>query len=98
MITHTPGPWKVFTSTDGQKLIGVGATNGQGITDSDFGIWSWDDPEGKANALLIAAAPDLLAALKRLLAGSYKNDAHKQPCGCPVCESYSVVAKAEGRS
>ena len=61
---HTPGPWKV--EADGLSVSTV----------SDFGHDQWarlavcaSDPHGhgEANARLIAAAPDLLKALERVL-------------------------------
>lgn len=64
---HTPGPWKVFTSPDGLKLVGIGSTEGEGICDAGFGVWRWNDAEGVANAELIVRAvnshADMLAAL-----------------------------------
>lgn len=64
---HTPGPWKVFTTSDGSKVIGIGDRNGEGVADCGFGIWRGGSEEALANARLIAAAPDLLSALKALM-------------------------------
>jgi hypothetical protein len=60
---HTPGPWfkncGFLIGSDGSDVVaaglglGLGADNGDGIR--------------KANALLIAAAPELLEALQRML-------------------------------
>ena len=54
---HTPGPW---INSSGY----ITATDGSEITDV---AWSGSDPEGKANARLIAAAPELLAVCRNLL-------------------------------
>ena len=62
MSAHTPGPWRVFTTPDGRKLIGIGDVEGAGVTDCGFGLWGSGD-ELHANARLIAAAPDLLDSL-----------------------------------
>jgi len=51
----TNRPWRVFKTTDGRKYIGVGAESGDGILDAGFGVWSWNDAEGIANAELIVA-------------------------------------------
>ena len=73
MSGATPGPWKVYRSPDGSAIIGIGVNrpgdpdHGAGITDPRFGLWG-SGAEREANARLIAAAPDLLAALKHLLA------------------------------
>jgi len=56
MTEHTPTPWKVFTTPDGRKLVGIGAENGEGILDCGFGVWAWDDPAGIANANLVVKA------------------------------------------
>ena len=66
MSEHTPGPWKVFTTKDGTKVIGIGELNGAGIADCGFGIWRGNSKEALANARLIAAAPETAAERDRL--------------------------------
>lgn len=56
MDEHTKLPWKVFTTTDGRKLVGIGSEEGEGILDCGFGVWAWNDPAGIANANLIVNA------------------------------------------
>ena len=53
---HSPLPWRVFTNPDGTKLVGIGGQDGEGILDCGFGVWSWNDPEGIANANLVVEA------------------------------------------
>lgn len=65
--TYTKGPWKVFTTKSGTKLVGIGELNGDGIADAGFGVWRGGDAEAIANARLIAAAPDLVEALRDLV-------------------------------
>lgn len=64
MSGHTPGPW---TKVNGE-LFGP---HGRRVLVSDSGIGvvcgSNPDPEHEANARLIAAAPELLEALRDLL-------------------------------
>lgn len=64
---HTPGPWRVCD----------GAILSEGL--NEFGNWhvcqfhrgdEKNTPQDFANAALIAAAPELLAALERLIAAS----------------------------
>lgn len=62
----TPGPWKVFTNTGGDKIIGIGELNGGGVADCGFGVWRGGDAEALANALLIASAPDLYETLREI--------------------------------
>jgi len=70
-MTHTPGPWQQFTDTyeDGPQ-VSVGRALGNHRTPQYVATicgWGQDfetDTEQQANARLIAAAPDLLNALK----------------------------------
>ncbi len=59
--THTPGPWRLIQ--DGPM------PDSRSICAGDYGIgevWNLNgNPENLANAHLIAAAPDMLAALER---------------------------------
>jgi hypothetical protein len=67
---HTKGPWKVFRVKDGAnkgKVIGIGDAQAGGITDPFGGLWR-SGKELEANAELIAAAPELLAALETFVA------------------------------
>jgi len=67
-MAHTPGPWKVARKRG--PLHGIGATDPLAIKDSTgeyvatLGGGSVHFANADANAHLIAAAPDLLAALK----------------------------------
>ena len=67
----TPGPWTVYYTPDGRPHQ-IDALNGRkgpgGITSVTRwgGIMSPSSEEGKANARLIAAAPDLAEALANL--------------------------------
>ena len=82
---HTPGPWVVMP----RGHNGIEAVQ----------VWPERDGEGRictmmnsqhenANARLIAAAPELLDACKKMLDVSYGPD-HEMLC--------AVIAKAEGR-
>ena len=66
MAEHTPGPWRVFTTKDGTKVIGIGELNGAGVADCGFGVWRGGSKEALANARLIAAAPETAAERDRL--------------------------------
>lgn len=69
MAEPTPGPWQVFTNrhptTDGRQWGCVVAVphpaGGAGKLPTGMKIY-WEGPEGRANARLIAAVTDLLAA------------------------------------
>lgn len=62
-MAHTPGPWKIYRTTNGRAILGIGDKDAGGITDAEFGFWR-SGAEYEANARLIAAAPELLEALK----------------------------------
>jgi len=100
---HTPGPWIVEEchNIDGSKFLTI---NGQG----PYGAWLADIQGGLinghpadvtekhlANARLIAAAPELLAALKELLADKYLAD----PINAErMAKTRAAIAKAEGNA
>ena len=62
---HTPGPWMLSARLDeGYRVHGV-----EGMIDAIADLDEWAEPgETEANARLIAAAPELLAACRRVLA------------------------------
>ena len=86
---HTPGPW----------------TTGRAINSVDTGKYSWICPFGAsskkqveeitANAKLIAAAPDLLAALDDMvkLIGPYAGQGRMDE---EICKARAAIAKARG--
>ncbi|CUJ42077.1 hypothetical protein U2261_10510 [Achromobacter xylosoxidans] len=64
--SHTPGPWKVFDTMVDGETYGIDGADGTavvyyGFRDTEDGI------RKKADAFLIAAAPELLQALQKLL-------------------------------
>ena len=92
-MKHTPGPWFV-NYLDGERYSIVdnkdmGAFSGIAI------VAFHDDAEGetKANARLIAAAPELLEALKQAVAWM---DGERTPINALV-NARKIIAKAEGK-
>lgn len=96
MSKHTPGPWLVDATGDGINIV-------QPVSEDQiaevFGEQFPDEVE--ANAQLIAAAPDLLAAL--YLALPYvevqDGDEHYKPGAVAntIKTMQAAIAKAEGR-
>jgi hypothetical protein len=105
---HTPGPWhtgegngqgSIFKTAEGRMRFEAG--RGTVLYPICTMVTGWKAEEDEANATLIAAAPDLLAALRRLLAD----------CGVSVDvpesilnndtpntrAAFAAIAKAEGR-
>lgn len=62
-VTHTPGPWHAAIEVRGADSQIIGP---QGLIAEVYGCYPW----GAANARLIAAAPALLAALRKIAAGT----------------------------
>lgn len=95
-MSHTPGPWTVQGQAvlsdrpypEWKQIAGVRIGNAD----------NWSDPEGESNARLIAAAPELLAALKELV--HYDEGSSEQGSyGYEVLQlCKNAIAKAEGRS
>lgn len=93
MSKHTPGPWRIgnlasYDGYTGQPYRNVWAGQGEAATVVARAIRS----EGAmtndvdADARLIAAAPDLLEALRKHV------ELHDGDC---ICEDCSAIAKAE---
>lgn len=72
MSAHTKGPWKADITREPEEfavIVGVGGASGtMVVAEIATGINDKWTPEDEANARLIAAAPELLAALRELLA------------------------------
>lgn len=100
-MSHTPGPWdtntrqvewrelyaRLITGPDG-RVLGAAA---------DFNN-TLRDPEADANARLMAAAPDLLAALEAALEQT-EDGLHRSPCDVPDCwveAAHAAIAEAKG--
>ena len=87
----TPGPWKVYHTTGGGRILGIGDYEGGGIADPRFGLWR-DGKEKDSNAELIALAPDLAAEVIRLTA---ERDAAVAANQALVTENARLVAFVE---
>jgi len=95
-VKHTPGPWFVNQDEDGNyRSIGSAGWWGLAQVVVRFEGERNDDATGLANANLIAAAPDLLAALKAFVADF---DASVSDPDATTDAARAAIAKAEGRS
>lgn len=101
--SHTPGPWHVGVKTyhAGRDVYGP---KGESVAITDDVMTNID--EAKANARLIAAAPDLLGELRNIVenAWQYDDDAEAEYGDGPwtiSAETYerikALVVRAEGR-
>ena len=97
-MTHTPGPW-VFRDPEGDELHEIYAESGRELI--CFPVWTHNQ---KANIPLIAAAPELLAALRLAMEWSEDDGYPDDHCMVGPCErafrqaARAAIAKAEGRS
>jgi hypothetical protein len=93
-ITFSPGPWKadcfLVTSQDGKPVCHTGGTRYLGVTPQPN--------EAEANAQLIAAAPELLASAKAVLAQYGPPADYDEPVAQLWRDLQAAIAKAEGRS
>ena len=104
MNTHTPGPWTVGMNADHLPCVVADV----GLPGSGFAVahinkvplFGKGGPAHEANARLIAAAPDMLKALKTVtefMACTLEDD-EKHPAWDDVRLARAAIAKAEGRS
>ena len=90
---HTKGPWEIETKgsrhfIDGADQLTVAYVDRAGVRDRQ---------EIEANARLIAAAPDLLAALIEMLAASEK-PTHERWFSNVRSHAIAAISKAEGNA
>ena len=92
---HTPGPWVVKRGLVYNHICVEGG-RGVGSPESDLGHTTGcvdKNETARANACLMAAAPDLLEAAKAMVASGYVMDADS-PEWLPL---QAAIAKAEDR-
>jgi hypothetical protein len=94
-MSYTPGPWSVMpTPTDAQNThkIMYDCVQERRRIGAVCGVFAKDDGEATANARLIAAAPELLEALRHLVARVIENGG----TGDLIDSALAAIAKAEG--
>ena len=92
-MKHTPGPWE---HNDTDMLQVQGRVMGYSVPISLIQKRSVGPMQAKANARLIAAAPELLEALKQLVNRFEQSGAYDHDHTIELAQS--VIAKAEGQS
>jgi len=117
MSGHTPVPWEYVVDDDGETIgaaiiirMGTHLRGRNGWEPQhriEYQVSAPDESpeqfaEAEANARLIAAAPDLLAALKALVVGVERDDNPSDQGHCEHSDEMNAaraaIAKAEGRS
>jgi hypothetical protein len=105
MSTHTPGPWRIIVPTETDAMTDIMANPPTYTGDEPWRVAyvlrdrnPLQHPEDEANARLIAAAPELLEACRRVAARATE----LVMLGALPLDDVRVVqlaiAKAEGRS
>lgn len=93
MSKHTPGPWLAVPDGSNWNVVVPAQSGFDHFVVGNEGLYRCDGSD-EANARLIAAAPDMLAALKGLFA-------HTRICALridqnPIEDARAAIAKAEG--
>ena len=93
---HTPGPWALLDRAENSRTL-THITNGAHIV-CTLGTTRTDgSPNHSANAHLIASAPDLLSALRFLLADYVAIEGETLTgSSVPADMARAAIAKAEG--
>lgn len=86
-MSHTPGPWSTSPSEPGQVIVPSRPKAHQVLADV-YG----DEEQAEIDALLMAAAPDLLAACERLLRWASWPHAEED-----IAAARAAIAKAKGK-
>lgn len=90
---HTPGPWEIHDNIGRKSELGIVADAAPCIIAVMGNAKAWP-AEARANARLIAAAPDLLAACQRIV-----DCEDKQPgANCEACVKLARAAIARATS
>lgn len=104
-VSHTPGPWTAERNDDDECYsIGTRANVPVGQRSVCLVHFGYDEPaesEQHANARLIAAAPELLAACKALdvaLCNGFDTQDDRMAGRKALIAAREAVAKAEGKS
>ena len=90
---HTPGPWR----RGGQSITADGILTGAWKEIATVRIGSrnnWHDPEGDANARLVASSPELLDALRYMI----ENAEAAGWSEMMLFDARSAVARARGQA
>ena len=105
---HTPGPWHIgvgngegsIFADNGRTRIEIGGTTLYPICQVNR---KWEDEEDEANARLIAAAPELLQAIKDLFREcamvhkSWGDGANTKEADAAIKRAKDAIAKATGK-
>lgn len=94
---HTPGPWRIGASPGAAEIRGTVTGRADGVTSPRVCRVLYVDENSRANAALIAAAPDLLATIKEAVEqfGPFLDDGSIVISAEQVRAMRAAIAKAE---
>jgi hypothetical protein len=96
---HTSGPWKSYLygkDSQGRTIATVGANDGN-YRICEISPYDLEFADVAANARLIAAAPDLLCMLERVLDGVLRlPEIPRTLCSLDIEQARKAIAKAKG--
>ena len=92
----TPGPWDNPSQSEAGRYITIKAANGRTVARVIWSRASDPHPTDAGDARLIAAAPDLYAALEAALADLEESDRHYKTFSPSVKRVRAALAKARG--
>ena len=96
--THfTPGPWRVITDESAAQVTGFPCIESDGYTVVGVEGMYGDIDTDFANARLIAAAPDMLEALRGVVS-EYDNPDNGRTLRWAVDDARDAITKATGAS
>jgi hypothetical protein len=102
--SHTEGPWIVpgdgYEHALNHRTLNIWHEKGNGESVHVAEVFcqdgTWTDSEAKANSRLIAAAPDMLEALKFLVSEQPGTEQYEKWHDAHIRGALSAIAKAEG--
>jgi hypothetical protein len=99
-MSHTPGPWRWDHESNVGNLIVDPERNAVATFQARSHLkWAEQQAEREANARLIAAAPELLEALKGLEQwyDAEVEPPHREFFNAAIAKARAAIAKAEGK-
>ena len=103
MNKHTSGPWSIGNANLKEEAeVGIHGPGPYGFVICDMSADGYDEDTQKANARLIAAAPDLLDALEAMVFGAgavaVHHEGERKALQMAVDIALAAIAKARGES
>ncbi len=99
MTQHSPAPWKIEHHRNSPHWAMTRIVSAEGHSVAQLSVGPWTTEYAQSNLALIAAAPDLLAALELILTPSphyAATKAHRDLIAEARAKGLDAIAKARG--